>query len=67
MRFKVVGGYIDLEPSRGVIGDLSAKLKAIANKEEKKKKEGAAFKEPTVKDLTTLKREGRPSAIIGGE
>ena len=67
MRFKIQGGFIDLEPSGGTIKDLSSKLSRIAKREEKKAKEGAAFKEPTVKDLTSLKREGNPSTIIGGD
>lgn len=66
MRFKIQGGYIDLEPTGGVIADISARLKKIAKKEEAKNA-GRAFVEPTVKDLTTLKREGKPEAIIGGE
>jgi len=55
MRFKIIGGYLDLEPVKGGVQDISIKLKEIADKENKKKKNELEL---------DLKREGRPENII---
>ena len=63
MKFRITGGFLELEPEDDVIQTISSKLKEIAKKES----EGKAFKDPSVKDLETLKRPGKPGHIIGTE
>lgn len=63
MRFKIIGGFLELEPSKGALSEISSKLKKIADAEKPSRFVDTQV-DLSVRDIESLKRKGNASEIV---